>query len=280
MSRVSKRVGIVAPGSRIEPTMAEQVKEIARSCFPSGELDLAFHPQCFLKSGHFAGTDAARQQAFVEFANDPDLDAIWIARGGYGSCRILEGLLGRLQAPANNKIYLGYSDAGSLFGALYGAGIGRPVHGPMPSDLLRADGARALERSMQYLVSGDSACLDSHVDGKTKSAAFNITILSQILGTPYQPDLSDHVLMLEEVSEHHYRIDRHMFHITSNPGMRKLKGIRLGRCSDIPDNNPAFEETEEEIIAHWCDVSGIPYLGRADIGHDADNKIVPFGAAE
>jgi muramoyltetrapeptide carboxypeptidase len=83
--------------------------------------------------------------------------------------------------------------------------------------------------------------------------------------------------MLEEVSEYMYRIDRTLLQITSNPMMRRAKGLRLGRCSAIPANDPDFGQSEEDVIRHWCDVSGIPYLGRADIGHDIDNKIVPFG---
>ncbi len=83
--------------------------------------------------------------------------------------------------------------------------------------------------------------------------------------------------MLEEVSEHMYRIDRALFHITSNPGIRRVAGIKLGRCSDIPPNDRDFGGTEEDVVDYWCARSGIPYLGRADIGHDIDNKIVPFG---
>ena len=120
-----------------------------------------------------------------------------------------------------------------------------------------------------FLVSGPSTA--------TAGAAFNITILSNILGTTLQPDFSDHVLMLEDVGEYMYRIDRALFHITSNPSIRRVKGIMLGRCSDITANEPDFAMNEEEVARTWCDRSGIPWLGRADIGHDADNKIVPFG---
>jgi len=74
-----------------------------------------------------------------------------------------------------------------------------------------------------------------------------------------------------------YRIDRTLFHINSNAGIRQVAGIRLGRGSAIPPNELDFGQTEQEITRHWCAVSGIPYLGRADIGHDIDNKIVPFG---
>ena len=110
-----------------------------------------------------------------------------------------------------------------------------------------------------------------------KAAAFNLTVLSQLLGTPLQPDLTGHVLMLEEVWEYMYRIDRSLFHVTSNPAIRQVAGLRLGRCTEVPDNDPDFGQTEEEVVRYWCDRSGIPFLGRADIGHDVDNKVVPFG---
>ena len=83
--------------------------------------------------------------------------------------------------------------------------------------------------------------------------------------------------MLEDVSEHMYRIDRALLHITANPAIRRVAGIRLGRCSAIPPNEPDFGQTAEQVVRHWCEVSGIPYLGRADIGHDIGNKVVPFG---
>ncbi len=102
-------------------------------------------------------------------------------------------------------------------------------------------------------------------------------MLSHLLGTPLQPDLAGHVLMLEEVGEALYRIDRALFHITSNPGIRRVSGIMLGRCNDITANEPDFGMNEEEIARYWCRSSGIAWLGRADIGHDANNKVVPFG---
>ena len=110
-----------------------------------------------------------------------------------------------------------------------------------------------------------------------KAAAFNLTILSSLIGTPWQPDLTGHVLMLEEVAEAMYRIDRSLFHVTSNRAIRKVAGIRLGRCSGIPPNEPDFAMDEEQVARYWCERSGIAWLGRADIGHDVRNRIVPFG---
>jgi muramoyltetrapeptide carboxypeptidase len=100
-----------------------------------------------------------------------------------------------------------------------------------------------------------------------------------VLGTPLQPDLGGHVLMLEEVGEAMYRIDRSLFHITSNAEIRRVSGVMLGRCSNITPNEPDFGMNEEEIARYWCRRSGIPWLGRADIGHDTSNKIVPFGTS-
>jgi muramoyltetrapeptide carboxypeptidase len=85
--------------------------------------------------------------------------------------------------------------------------------------------------------------------------------------------------LLEEVSEHLYAIDRDFFQLTSHPAMRRLAGVRLGRCSAIPPNIPEFGQSEDEIARAWCERAGLAYLGRADIGHDADNRIVPFGSA-
>ena len=85
--------------------------------------------------------------------------------------------------------------------------------------------------------------------------------------------------MVEEVGEYMYRIDRSLFHVTSHPGIRAVAGLQLGRCSDVPDNDPDFVLNEEEVARHWCAKSGIAWLGRADIGHDADNKVVLFGLA-
>jgi muramoyltetrapeptide carboxypeptidase len=147
----------------------------------------------------------------------------------------------------------------------------------MPADILREGGEAAVARALGYLMGDSPEAVEPSITPDQPAVAFNIAVLSQLLGTPLQPDLSGHVLMLEEVSEHMYRIDRTLFHITSNPGVRQAAGIRLGRCSAIPPNDPDFGQTEEEIARHWCAVSGIPYLGRADIGHDIGNKIVPFG---
>jgi muramoyltetrapeptide carboxypeptidase len=276
VSDLPVRIAVVAPGSRIEPALAERLRNLAYDLH-GARARLEVHPQCFLSDGHFAGDDAARAAALVEVASDPAVDAVWFARGGYGACRLLDGVLPQLGPAARDKTFLGYSDAGSLLGALYGQGFSHVAHGPMVVDLEREGGEAAVARALAFLVDRDRGALEPSLTAGVRAAAFNLTILSELVGTPFQPDLAGHVLMLEEVSEHLYSIDRDFFHLTSNPELRRVAGIRLGRCSAVPPNDPAFGRTEEEIARDWCERSGIPYLGRADIGHDIANKVVPFG---
>jgi muramoyltetrapeptide carboxypeptidase len=264
----------------MSPEVAERVQALCASRYPGEKLEIVFHPQCFASHGHFAGDDETRAQAFLDVANDQRTDAVWFARGGYGSCRVVEAVMGRLTEAARQKTYVGYSDAGTLLAALYRAGFGAVAHGPVAQDILREGGDAAVARALGWMVERAPEALEPTVGPARKTAAFNMTVLSQLLGTPLQPDLTGHVLMLEEVGEAMYRIDRSLFHITSNADIRRAAGIMLGRCSAITPNEPDFGMSEEEVARYWCRRSGIPWLGRADIGHDADNKVVPFGYFE
>ena len=270
------RIAVVAPSTPITREAADRVAALAAAEHPG--IELVFAPQCFVSNNHFAGPDEVRTDAFVTAANDPAVDAVWFARGGYGSCRIAEEIVARLSPAARGKPYLGYSDAGFVLAALYKAGLPNVAHGPMANDIRRKGGEAAVRRALAWLVDRDPAALEPSVDG-SPTIAFNITVLSQLLGTALQPDLEGHVLMLEDVSEHHYRTDRALFHITGNADVRKVAGIRFGRCSDVPENDVDFGAEPDEIARHWCARSGIRFLGGADIGHDIGNRVVPFGRA-
>jgi muramoyltetrapeptide carboxypeptidase len=277
VSAAVRRIAVVAPSSRLSPEVVGRVHQLAARLYPGRTPEIVFHPQCLMSSGHFAGDDAARAAAFVEVANDESFDAVWFARGGYGSGRLIELILPRLTEGARKKAYLGYSDGGALLGALYSQGFEGCAHGPVAQEVLREGGEAAIARALAWLVDHDPATLEPSLKPGMKAAAFNLTMLGTLIGTPWQPDLTGHVLMLEEVSEYMYRIDRSLFHVTSNPAIRRVAGLRLGRCSAIPDNDPDFGMSEDEVARYWCERSGIPWLGRADIGHDIANRIVPFG---
>ena len=271
------RIGVVAPASRMSPEVPAKVTALAERLYGDRAPEIVFHPQCLSTSGHFAGDDAERAAAFLDIANNPSFDALWCARGGYGANRIAERVVAGLGEAARAKAYLGYSDFGFLLAPLHKAGIGTAVHGPVAQDILRDGGEAAVARALSWLIDRDPSALEPSLAAEPRAVAFNITVLSQMLGTPFEPDVAGKVLMLEEVSEAMYRIDRSLFHITNNPGIRRCAGIRLGRCSLIPENEPDFGMDVEAVAKFWCGRSGIPWLGRADIGHDVGNRVVPFG---
>lgn len=264
------RIAVVAPSCSLDRTAAARVEVIAAA---RGDCELVIHPQCFLTSGHFAGPDETRLAALVEVMADPDIDAVWFARGGYGSNRIAEAALRASYETAFAKSYLGYSDAGFLLAGLYKAGM-EVAHGPMPQDVLRENGEAAVSRAIDWMVQRSDSALETGLDGP--AMAFNLTVLSNLLGTALEPDFEGVDLLVEEVSEQHYRIDRTMFHLTGSEAVRKVRRLRLGRVSDVIENTPNFASDEEAVVRDWCTRSGILFGGRADIGHDAANKVVPF----
>lgn len=277
MAETPRRIGIIAPGRPLDEEMAVKVTTVARQQFGAAAPELLFHPQCFATDGHFAGPDAMRLEALVEMANDPAIDAIWIARGGYGSCRIAEDAIDRFGLAARKKQWLGYSDAGFLLGGLYARGFRHVAHGPMAADITRIGGEKAVRRALAWLANDDISAIEPALRSGTAYLAFNLTILSELLGTTLEPDFTGHVLVIEEVSEYLYAIDRALFHVTSSPAVRRASGIMLGRVSDVPENDTPFDDEPEAMVQRWCERAGLPYLGRADIGHDPDNRIVPFG---
>lgn len=269
------RIAVVAPSCRLTEEAADAVQAIVAE---RGDCELFIHPQCFLTDGHFAGPDEARLSALREVMADPSVDAVWFARGGYGSNRIAEAALVDLPPAAGGKLYLGYSDAGFLLAGMHKAGLD-VAWGPMPQDAMRGDhglndGTAAVHRALDWLVRRDPAALEPALDGP--AMAFNLTVLSNLLGTGLEPDFTGVDLLIEEVGEHLYRIDRSMFHVAASPAIQKVRRLRLGRVADILPNEPDFGGDEVDIVEQWCVRSGILFGGRADIGHDSPNRIVPF----
>ena len=267
------RIAVVAPSCTLSETAAEAVNAIVEA---RGDAELIVHPQCFLSDGHFAGDDRARLAALRSVMADPAIDAVWFARGGYGSNRIAEAALANLPDVARGKTYLGYSDAGFLLAGFHRAGL-EVAHGPMVQDINRAGGEAAIARALDWLVRRDPSALEPNLDGP--AMAFNLTVVSTLIGTPLEPDFAGVDLLVEDVAEHLYRIDRTMFHLTASPAIRSVRRLRLGRVSDIPANEPVWNSDAEAIVRDWCDRSGIAFAGPADIGHDASTRVVTFRLA-
>jgi len=265
---------ICAPATPITRDHAAALEALVADEFPGHQV--TFHDQCFERAGHFAGDDLRRLTALLDCANDPTFDAVWFAKGGYGSNRIAEAAIAQMNQSARAKTYVGFSDCGYLLAALYRAGIGQCVHGSMPVSARSERGREAVRRVLRWF-GGDVSGVEPSLDGTTPAAAFNLITLAMIANTPIMPDLAGHVVMVEEVSEHLYSIDRIFFSLVNS--LPRLAGLRLGAITDVPENYVEFGQTEEEIAQYWCARAGIPYLGRAEIGHTAANKVVPFGLA-
>jgi muramoyltetrapeptide carboxypeptidase len=274
------RIAVVAPSNSLSPLVPPKVLDFAAARYGAAAPEIVFHPQCFQSAGHFAGPDKDREDALVEVANNPSVDAVWMARGGYGANRIAASAIKRMGPAARKKPFVGYSDAGFLLAGLLAKNVGLPVHGPMAIDINGERGPEVVARSLDWMMAQAGPpprfYFGELPPAADKFAAFNMIVFSQLIGTSLEPDLKGRVLMFEEVGEAMYRIDRTLFHITSNPRVRRCAGLMLGRCDPVTPNTPDFGQTEEEVAKHWCAVSGIEWLGRADIGHDDDNKVVPF----
>ena len=267
-------IAICAPATPITPEQQVALEALVAGEFPGHRV--TFHPQCFERAGHFAGDDLRRLTALLECANDPAFDVVWFAKGGYGSNRIAEAAVARMNQSARTKTYIGFSDCGYLLAALYKARIGQSVHGHMPVSARSDGGKEAIRRVLRWLE-GDTSGVEPSLDGTTPAVAFNLITLAMLSGTQLMPDLTGHVVMVEEVSEHLYAIDRMFFHLAGN--LLRIAGLRLGAVTDVPENYVEFGQSEEEIARFWCARMGVPYLGPALIGHNSANRVVPFGLA-
>lgn len=256
-------VAVVAPSCPVPRDLVARVEALCP------ELELRWADQCFrVDEGHYAGTDEARTDALVAAWNDPAVDAIWCARGGAGAARIAESAVARFDL-TRAKPLLGYSDAGFLHAAMLRAGLSGAVWGPMPADVSREGGEAALRRAARLLTGTDRP--EDHA--ASGAVAFNLTVLCATLGTPLEPPLAGRVLLLEEVGEPLYRIDRLFFQLVSQSWFASLAGVRLGRFAGTENDRP-FGASLEEIARHWLEPRGVPLLGAADIGHDAGNTLV------
>lgn len=265
------QVGIIAPSRPIKGALKDRF-ELA---FGGGSeaCQWLWHPQCFQTHGHFAGDDGARGAALLEYALNPDIEAIWFACGGYGAMRLADGIFEDLAKSdiARQKLYLGYSDTGAILARLYGLGFQHCYHAPMPNDLHRTGGLAAVTRVVGFLNQPRPA------PNTSPTLPMNLAVLTALCGTAWMPPLAGHILMLEDVGEYAYAIDRMMFTLASQLDFTALKGVKCGRFSNIPDNDVDFGETAQQIIARWCAAKNVPYLGCANIGHDIDNGIMHFG---
>ena len=230
--------------------------------------------------GHFAGDDDTRARAFLDIANDDSYDAVWFARGGYGSCRVAEAVVAGLTEASRRKTYLGYSDAGALLaGALPGrirarrarsGGAGRPARrrrrcggacaglddrpraGGAGADGRRRDQDGGIQHHGAQPVARHAAaarprraCADAGGGGRGACTGS----IARCFTSP------------------------------ATPTIRRVAGIMLGRCSAITPNEPDFGMNEEEIARHWCARSGFRGSGAPTSGTTSTTRSCRSAAA-
>ena len=204
-------------------------------------------------------------------------DAMLAACGGFGAIRLLEHIdFDRLVA--RRIPIIGYSDVCALHLAAYKAGSRTQIHGPMlcnhfgtPSDFTMESLTRALRGENPFLP-GKLECLRPGT-ATAPIIASNLTILCSLIGTPYMPDLSGHILAIEDIGEAAYRIDRMLAQLRIAGHLQNLKGLIYGQFTDCED-----AEYIPEVLAEYAGFIQGPVVSNLQFGHVSDTLSIPLGA--
>lgn len=239
-----------------------------------------FAPGLFEVEHQFAGSDEVRQEALQWCLNHPTADAIWCARGGYGTARILNGL-DWTHFTINPKWIIGFSDVTALHGEANRLGFST-VHATMPIQVPTCS-PEALS-TLTDIIRGNAQPLswNAHSLNKTGTASGtlvggNLSVLYSNLGSPSEPILDGTILFMEDLDEYLYHIDRMMLNLTRNEWWNKVAGVVIGGMTDMNDNTVPFGENAEQIIHRHLSKANIPVAFGAPAGHQNDNRALQFG---
>lgn len=274
--RQGSKVAIAAPARCVTPDeMAYGIQWLK---------DMGFVPICDerLYNQHFifSGDDQTRAAVFQEYLDNEELDAIWIARGGYGSIRIIDQLdfTKFLQHP---KWMVGFSDATVLHGKLNRLGI-PSLHAAMP--FFFANKTEAAKQSLYNALTGKSLHYEiaSHPQNRLgemegEIVGGNLSVLMGMMGSDIFPETDGKILFIEEVDEYIYHIDRMMHALKRAGNLENLKGLIIGGLTQIKDNSHPFGMTAEQVIAEAVAEYGYPVCFGFPAGHFDNNRPLFFG---
>lgn len=270
-----RKIAVVTPAGPVDPMILR-----------TGLMALAEkHIKVMLCSGYLADSapypylaaDDDSRIADFNYALDSDADLIIAARGGYGTMRILDKINWEKFA---NRPFLGFSDNTAILLAMKAKGVGRPIAGIHAARFADAQKYPLIADSLRWALNpvGEFAlpAADLKVirEGETTAPLYpvNLSILCALLGTPYLPDLTGAVLLLEDIGEPLRKIDRALTQLRLAGILGKLSGLLFGQFSEYPDNpellQHLFTETAEYIDGPV--VSGVPF------GHDTPSLTLPF----
>jgi len=235
---------------------------------------------------YLAASDEQRAAELQGLIDDPDVRAIVLARGGYGLMRILPRLD---PAPLvrDPKPIVGFSDATALLAWAHAAGV-RGIHGPMIAqlgDLPDADTARLIEVLTDPHAHGERPwSLSAHGRGVHRGplAPVNLTMLSVLAGTPWPVPTDGSIVLIEEVGERPYEIDRYLTHLRLAGVLDQLAGAVIADLTRCVDNAPPSGDPDPPDAALQTvleRLAPLPIAVGAPIGHGTRNEAVPFGAA-
>jgi muramoyltetrapeptide carboxypeptidase len=271
-------VAVVASAAAIERAHLERGVNVLASM----GFRVKVSERVLARSGILAGDDRERASELQEYFADPEVKAIFSARGGYGCGRLLP-ILDFNSMARTPKIFVGFSDATFLLNALVDFSGMVSFHGPMVAmDFAKGLSPRSLEH-LQGLLSGkiDSFELEAretlhpgNAQGEVIGGCLSVVVA--MIGTPYQPRFDGRILFLEDTGEKAYRIDRMLVQLRQSGALGRVAGIVFGAIRAIDRN-----EQETQLIARFAAEQtaglGCPVLYGVEAGHGTENFTIPFG---
>ncbi len=270
-------VGVVATGFAVEPErLARGVARLRRMGF---RPVLGRHVAD--RHGYLAGDDEARSADLVEALRAPELRAVWFARGGYGTARILDRVPWTALARAP-KLLIGYSDVTALFAPAVDRAGATCLYGPVVAEL--GDRAAWHAPSLGRLLAGQPAELrllasDVLAPGRARGRLVggNLTVLAHLCGTRYEPDCRGAILFLEDAGEPTYRIDRMLTQLAQAGWLARVSGVVLGEMRAPRRRRFPPDRVLDEVLAEALLPLGVPVVRGIVAGHVAGKRTLPIG---
>jgi muramoyltetrapeptide carboxypeptidase len=265
-------VALAATGRKVSATQMQKAIEV----LSSWGLKVLQAPHLFSEAhAYLAGTDETRLRDFQQMLDDKNVRAIFCARGGYGTTRILDCLdfTSFLEKP---KWIVGFSDVTSLHLKLLQLRI-ESIHGTMPI-LYASAGIEPSLESLKKILFGEDLTMQAPFDKANRMGQAtgpilggNLSLLADALGTSCEPDTVGKILVIEEIDEYKYRLDRMLTHLRRAGKLDYLAGLIIGHMTDIKDPDPAFGEEITAMVMDKIDDTSYPVAFNFPIGHENPN---------
>lgn len=229
--------------------------------------------------GRYGGTEEERASELQHMMDSPGIKAIFMARGGYGASQLLDRLsFGRMRR--HPKWVIGFSDATALHIALNNAGI-ESIHGPMMSTLGNQEESGAALHSVLFNEGYDNITIETNencVKGKARGRLVggNLSLIYSEQGTPYNLNMDNAILFIEETDEYSYSIDRMLTNLRLSGKLYKLRGIVIGAF--VRTKQDPGDPTAQEVLTKRLNHLGIPVMYGAPCGHVRKNLPLILGS--